>query len=390
VSFYQNYNLLRLAFKYPAITLKKIQNRFQKKVSLQFPALLNFFLYPGCNLKCTICYQYTVRGNYRLPVDHVRKICAETFPTAKKVILTTSGEPLISNFEEILEECRKYNVLVDMYTNGFFFSREKYDLAKDLFDVVHVSFDSHVKGVYENIRVNSDFDRVVNNIQEVLELRKKEGKGFLLGFCSVLMKSNIEHLPDYVRFVHEMGADGIVIQRLYFTNKKLKEEDIFLNLTQEERDGPIREAQRIARELKFNLMLGDVGYENVFDGPIRNKRPPLMERPICWFVAQQIGFTPTGEVYPCCLPTTMVMGDTFHQSAREIWNSKPYQKLRSQLYSGKLNFYCSHCRLLNPNCKDDGTLALFRRNLALNWLYFKGRMKARFRKLLSRNDGASH
>lgn len=332
-----------------------------------------------CNLKCTICYQYTVRGNYRLPIDHVRKICAEAFPTTKKVILTTSGEPMISNFEEIIEECKKYQVLVDMYTNGCFFTREKYDFAKDLFDVIHVSFDSHIKEIYEKIRINSNFEKVVQNIQQVLELRKKEGKDFLLGFCAVLMKSNIEHLPDYVRFVQGLGADGIVIQRLYFTSKKLKEEDIFLNMTPEEREKPIREAQRVARELNFNLMLGDVGYENVFAGSssIRNKRPPLIEKPICWFVAQQTGVTPTGEIYPCCLPTTMVMGDTFRHSIKEIWNSKRYQTLRAQLYSGKLNFYCRHCRLLNPNLRDDGTLALFRRNLALNWLYFRGKMKAR-------------
>lgn len=316
------------------------------------PEIVNFNHTDICNLRCIMCFESVKPGVLRIPVPRIREILAQVLPTARKLKLTTAGEPLLLDFDEILELAREYQVRLSMITNGTHLTVERYLKMRDVLDHVTLSMDSHDRDVFTKIRGKGAFDRIIENLRALTPYAPNQRHVFHIH--KVLMRSNLELFPEFVAWAKLIGAHVVKVLRLHFPFEGLMErEDIFGSFPKETRDKYVHAAMAEARRLGVNLILEELGYENVEVG---GAPPILPERPrtyVCGFVAQEVYINPDESVSPCCMAhKELVMGSLKTHSFRDIWNGKKYRQLRRGMFEQRLKGYCASCKLYDPMPED--------------------------------------
>lgn len=375
-----------LALKEENSRLLREDWREKREVFRALPEIVNLNHSNACNLRCVTCWHHTGVPILSLKLAEVERVIHQLFPTAKKVVLTAAGEPLINHFDEITALAAHYQVKIDMYTSCLNMTEERFRRARPLFDILHVSMDCPEKEGYERVRVRSNFEKVVANLRMMKAIMDAEGKPFKYHCHGAILKSTVHTLPRFVRFAHELGFDLLHVQRLFKTHAGLEEEDVLTCMPREELDAIVAAARAEAERLGFTLILHELGYPNVYgDPPPAPEDPPLMafrEWGTCWFVGQGFGINHEGDVYPCCYPTDLYLGNVRLQSVREIWNGRPYRRLRRQFFTGKLNPFCRNCMLVNENPTHEKNYDFYRRQARLRWVHVQKTVRKRFRAAL--------
>jgi MoaA/NifB/PqqE/SkfB family radical SAM enzyme len=310
------------------------------------PELIALHTTEICNLRCVMCPRSLGQGKLQLSRERLAAACDALFPTAKKVALSAAaGEPLLADFDLVLAKALEHEVKVDVVTNGTELTPERYLAAASVLDHVNVSVDSHLKDVYERIRVGGRFDRLERNLRGIADQRRSRPDGVLLSISAVVMRSTLSHLPGLVRFARELGVDGLILQRLSHSVPAARDEDPFLLP-----DGAaavtamLGEVKAVAREVGQNVFVSDFGEPNLIVAPPREKVPPqILGKDLCWYLIQHFGVQPTGEVYPCCYPTDHRLGDLETEEPEAIWNGEPAQRLRAAHYAGRGSIFCAGC-----------------------------------------------
>ena len=359
----------------------------EKRVEFRsMPEIINLNHSNACNLRCITCWHHTGVPIHGLKLREVERICHQLFPAAKKVVLTAAGEPLINNFDEITALARHYQVKMDMFTSCFNMTEERFRASRELFDLLHVSLDCPDKEGYERVRVRSSYDKVVENLRMMKRIMDAEGKPFLYHCQAAILKSTVRFLPQFVGFVQELGFDLLHVQRLFKTHEGLENEDILTAMPRAELDAIIAETTAEAKRLNQTVILHEIGYPNVYADPQpRSENPPLMtfrEHGVCWFVGHGLGINHVGEVYPCCYPTDIYLGDALVDSMQKIWNGPAMQRLRRQFHTRKLNTFCQNCFLVNQNPGEQRNFDFYKRAARMHWFEIKKRMNKRLKAVL--------
>ncbi|MDR0273330.1 MAG: radical SAM protein [Clostridiales bacterium] len=155
-----------------------------------------------CNLRCKMCPITVIKKEKKekthiMDFDLYKKIIDEAadlgVPSVKFGILTESlVHPKIV---EMVEYANAKNFEdIGIVTNATLLTEE---LARRLIKAglkkINISFDSPVKETYEAIRIGADFDKTVNNIKRLIEIRNEMGSQTpLLRVTMVKMKENEE------------------------------------------------------------------------------------------------------------------------------------------------------------------------------------------------------
>ena len=298
-----------------------------------------------CNLRCVMCPRNLAQGTHRLSRRVLSYIADELFPTARKLVLTTSGgDPLAADYDFLLDRATTYGVQMDAVTNGVLLTPEVYRRSRVALDHLNVSLDSHVPEVYERIRLGARFEQVLGNLRAIQAERAAHADDVLYSTSAVVMRSNLSHLAEFVRFAADLGFEAVVFQRLLHSVKPTPEEDPETHCGADAMRESFTRAENAAREVGVNLYLTEFGLPSVLARPLRSKRPdPLLGQHLCWFMAQNFGVMYTGEVYPCCYPTDHRLGNLNDESPREIWNGEEAQRLRAAHYARKGTLFCAGC-----------------------------------------------
>ncbi|MDZ4846260.1 MAG: radical SAM protein [Chitinophagales bacterium] len=178
-----------------------------------FPSTIEFELDNTCNLECVMCsgdYSSLIRTNRekREPLkspydDNFLEQLKEFIPYLEEVKFY-GGEPfLIETYYKIWEMLMKMNpsVRISVQTNATILNnRVKNILAKTNFHI-GVSLDSLQKEVYEKIRINANFDRVMENIDFFYKYCKERNTFFGISAC--MLRDNWKEMPDFIRFCNE-------------------------------------------------------------------------------------------------------------------------------------------------------------------------------------------
>jgi MoaA/NifB/PqqE/SkfB family radical SAM enzyme len=320
----------------------------------------------ACNLRCVTCWHHVGVPVHGLRLADVERIAHQVFPTARKVVLTSSGEPLLNHFDEIAALAAQYRTKIDMFTSCVTMTEERFRRTRELFDILHVSVDCPDKAGHERVRVRSDFDRVVANLEMMKRVLEAEGKPFGYHCQAALLKSTARFLPELVRFAHRFLFDVVHVQRVFRTHSGLEAEDVLTQLPRAELDAIVREASAEARACNVSLVLHELGYPNVWSEPLPKPEDPRLmnygEHGVCWFVGQSIGIGNLGEVHPCCYPTGITLGSALEQPLGEIWNGEPMRALRRQFHARRLNDVCAACFLVRQDPLSADSLDVHRRS----------------------------
>ena len=153
------------------------------KINLGYPPYLLIEPVSTCNLKCPFCFQ--------LDKSFTRKpfMGAMMFELFKKIVdeanelgvgavtLASRGEPTLhKKFSEMLEYLNeKKNIFeVKVNTNGTFLNDKIcHSIFKNNLTQIVISADHYLKKDYERLRLGSNFEKVVENVDRLYEIRKK-------------------------------------------------------------------------------------------------------------------------------------------------------------------------------------------------------------------------
>ncbi len=295
-----------------------------------------------CNLQCEMCYFSLPEKRMEKPVfmslELFRKIARDVFPKAIFTTLSCGAESLVHpKFHSMLEIARPVSSYLKFSTNGLLLDGKLAELCVRLpVNEIIFSIDSPEKETFESIRKGASFEKLVENLKRLEEIKEKNNSALpFTTFNLVLMKSNIEQLPSYVEFAKELHASRVACQHLrVFAGLDIEKESLLG--CKELANKKISEARKLAKELGI-----------VFSAPLPLSEAEVDGIKLCDRPWTFLNLWPTGEVLPCdAWHGQEPLGDLSKNGFDEIWNGEAYEQLRESIKTGNgLRECCANCRL---------------------------------------------
>lgn len=158
--------------------LRQIYTRYSKYIGTSvFPATLDIELTNNCNFYCVMCSRKLMKRKVGcMDISLLKKIIEEAKLHPPKTIgLHLFGEPLMH--PELIQIIKLIKTNISgpkliLSTNAYFLNR---DLSRNIIesglDRIRFSLDGTERSTYEELRRGSDFERVVKNIEEFINIR---------------------------------------------------------------------------------------------------------------------------------------------------------------------------------------------------------------------------
>lgn len=182
-----------------------------------WPTRMDFTLSNVCNLACTMCYgalSSTIRAQ-RDQLPPLPRVYDERFFSDLREFLPhlrratfMGGEPFLAGenyriWDMMIEEALDFPCSV--ITNGTQWSARMERILEAIPMHISVSIDGVSKSVVESIRMNADFDRVMENTRRIHAYTRERGTRMSLMFC--LMQQNRHEFGAYLEFADELDVD---------------------------------------------------------------------------------------------------------------------------------------------------------------------------------------
>jgi radical SAM protein with 4Fe4S-binding SPASM domain len=290
-----------------------------------------------CNFQCPHCQvTHWAKRRFRLGRDSFERLL-DQFPKFAALKLQGMGEPLLNNeMLPMLRAGEARGIPMHFISNG---SVMTLAIAEKLLSLrstrMTFSIDGATAAVFERVRVGGNFERVCENVRQLVRLRGQSSEP-PIDVWTVVTKENVRELPDVVRLAKDLGVDAITFQ-LFVSNWGKPEmnphaEAVRVSRTDPDLEAILRQAQHVATRVGIPLTIHRDNFLS-------------RERPCRWpwtsaFIASN------GDVVPCSIVAdsdTVCMGNVFEQPFREIWNGPAYQHLREQIRTHRLPDFCRAC-----------------------------------------------
>lgn len=293
------------------------------ELELPYPLHVDLELSFTCNLRCPMCIMSLPKRELRQWGDSKVKM---TLETARRIIdegvregqaalgINGTNEPLLTPYlVEVIEYARRQGIVDIMFnSNGSLLTEE---LSHRLIDSgltrIMFSLDAITQETYDQIRIGSNFQRVMRNIETFLRIKRQKGAVLPLVRVSFVKMSINEHeLDDFIDHWVER-VDFISIQQ-------------YGNPFQGE-----------AKQRKETLRSQALGFQ--FEEYFRCPQP--------WVRALVRN---DGRVLPCCAFVGMKfdMGNIFAASLKEFWQGPKWRELRRLHQQGRYReeSICKECK----------------------------------------------
>lgn len=326
-----------------------------------------------CNIDCFFCSTAALRGTDEVPMTRFEELLGELREAGTRSLrLSGGGEPLFHRrIRDFLQAIRASGLPIEnVTTNGVLLLPDIRELLADTCDHVTVSLNTADQGTYASMMKTSprNFQRVVDNVRELVALRRKRGaKRPRVQIQYLVWKENYRTLPAMYRLAREVGADEILFNGLAFLAPEQKmtaaetdemmglyedlvrsdeylrigginsfEQDLSGRLAEMNRrlssgrGGALGKASRLL--LRDDLTLPEKA-ESFRDG-LRAKLAARASRGLessCLIGWHSMVIRTTGTVAPCCILQGKELGNVYRQSVREVWHGEAYARFRAEL-----------------------------------------------------------
>ncbi len=305
-----------------------------------------------CDSKCQTCARTfnTLEPPKDLTLAELRGI-VDQFPVLDRVVLHGIGEPLLNReLVPMIQYLKGKGATVVFNSDAITLTPARArQLIESGLDEYRVSMDAATRETYLKIRGVDRFDRVVGNVQTLVELQRTLGGATpRVSIWFTAMRMNLEELPAFVRLADKIGVPEVYVQRLVFYGQGLAVEAQSLHGSLQEREERLlEEAERAARAAGITLRAsGLTTPRESLAGTAESKRPWAgCQRP--WGLSY---VTANGNVLPCCISpwvakdySGLVLGNAFEQRFADTWNGERYQRFRADFESDTPPDPCRGC-----------------------------------------------
>jgi radical SAM protein with 4Fe4S-binding SPASM domain len=345
--------------------LKRTNFRIKKSVSSgniepDFgPSSLNLMMIDTCNSQCLMCGKdYRACGSGKdLSLGDIKKIYNHLkMNHIVDVIYGGGGEPFLNmDLAAIAEYTHEHFPVIQHTVISNFLEWKPETVARLVASRVHflISVNAASKETFRKISGVDAFDRVVENIKNLLQLRRKSMSRIGISLSMILMRQNIGELCDFIKLASMLDVDEVktLYVRIYPEKYRKKrnrdnlikpQDSLFYH--QKKADEMIRKAEHLSRQLGMTFC-----HEPLFQ--YTESRDRNCDEP--W---KSLFINFNGDVYPC--PASEILfkpkvdsrqynsGNIIEQPIEEIWNNSFWKALRkTNIKNGRKNIIpeCSCC-----------------------------------------------
>lgn len=363
------------------------------------PPRLTFETSKRCNLACRMCYHFSTRfiqGRSTMDQPYmdlrlIEKVAEELFPTLQYYETTLLGDPFLApHLDDELRLAGQYNVYMRPTTNGTTVTEKNIAKVNGRMDWLKCSFDSHIRGIYNAIRIGAEYETTVKRLKTFNRLREQMDPVPYFRMGLVLNDMNVDTLADYVAWCHEeMGVDDVEIMGINIDAPHVEPMALFDKAERVNRN--LDAAIDLALDKKYKLRLDftrmpypgsdrfvcqkrsaelldlqkDFGFlpPRLFDkmsyvirnprnrheigdlGPVWSNNMRRMDRCLEFFNRPFV--LDNGNVEGCGNCDTFLLGNLKVQNFSDIWNGELYMDVRRRMFEGKIkeDWYepCNDC-----------------------------------------------
>lgn len=166
-----------------------------------------------CNLRCPLCptgMGELGRNQSMMSLDCFKRYLDPHLPYLFEVIMHNWGESMINkDLFRMIEYAQSNNVGTNLSSNLVTTTSENIDAILDSgLEYLTVSLDGTSQEVYEVYRVRGKYERVIENMAEIIRRRDARGQKYpLVEWQYIVMKHNEHQIDEAERLSKELGVD---------------------------------------------------------------------------------------------------------------------------------------------------------------------------------------
>jgi radical SAM protein with 4Fe4S-binding SPASM domain len=279
----------------------------------------------------------------------------QTFDGLERLHLQGLGEPMMHpRFFDMVRFAVDRGVRVTTNSNLTLLNeRRAKDCVNSGLDELHVSIDGATAETYERIRVRAHFDRVLANVRLLSEAKERAGSAKPnLHLVMVLMRDNLDELPDIVRLAAGLQIEEVFVQQLchdfgeeslpsaYKPMRDFVDGQTLLTVGAARVETVFAEARHAATEANIRLRLPPTRLK------LHPPGTPGIERCDWPWTGAYVSYD--GHVMPCCMistPDRLSLGRLQDAGFVQIWEGEEYESFRSALSSDSPPGVCASCSI---------------------------------------------
>ncbi|MCE9544442.1 MAG: radical SAM protein [Planctomycetia bacterium] len=181
------------------------------------PITIDMALTRACNYACGFCYA-TLQENDRetITTDVAYRFlddCAEL--GVRGISLVSDGESTLSPaYMPMIKRGAELGISMASGTNAFIFNRRKLEEVLPYLTYLRVNFSAGTRDRYAQIMgcKPEAFDRVVQNVRDMVDIKRTQGLGVTIGLQMVLMPQDADQILPFAELGRELRPDYAVIK----------------------------------------------------------------------------------------------------------------------------------------------------------------------------------
>jgi radical SAM protein with 4Fe4S-binding SPASM domain len=295
-----------------------------------------------CNHECLFCaFDYLEGTPVNLDKEVMFRLVKELGQLGTRAMFFSGeGEPFINkSLPEIIEKTKEAGIDAAVNTNGVFLTAAVAEKILKNLTFVRVSLNAGTGKTYTKVHKAKpgDFDKVLENISSMAEIKKKNGLETTIGVQCILLNENRYEIVELAKTLKKTGADYLAIKP-FLPHPEIGY-SLDFNYSNSDLVAQLEEAENITDD-SFSVIIRRDSLEKV--------KGRSYDR--CLSLKFMVEIDCNGDVYPCgpyLGKKDMVYGNINTASFEEVWNSEQCKKVMSDIES---NLDVHKCM---PNCRND-------------------------------------
>jgi len=181
-----------------------------------FPVYVEIGITNICNHNCIFCGLDWARGTNTLKTDVLLENLKDMAEKGvKSVCFSGAGEPLLhKDFSLLVRKTKEFGIDVSFSTNTVLFNEQKALETLPYASWIRFSVDAATSSTHSKIHgtSDSDFQRIINNLRNAVEIKKQNNYKTALGVQFLLLEENSHELFKIAEICKDLGVDNLQIK----------------------------------------------------------------------------------------------------------------------------------------------------------------------------------
>lgn len=306
--------------------------------AIEMPHYVEIETSTKCKMSCKICENTYWKEPPRVMSFDEYKHILDELPTLKWDGVSGIGEAwLAPDFLKMIELTKSRNIYMEMFDNFLYLNKERATALIDLqFERLIASIDAATAKTYEVMRPNSNWDKVMSNLTQLVEMKRaKKSHWPELAFHYIITNDNLEEAPLFLDLVFQLGADPLFVQYTRLLHSFPEIASTYTEVPNEIKKMIDQRSQTYGIPIQWNADTANIKPSSV----------------TCTAWSMPFIFA-TGHVCQCCAQNEannreyqkeQAMGNIFEQSFKDIWYGEKFTTFRKELREGKRPKACVGC-----------------------------------------------